>query len=294
LNQKYKASVIICVFNEGSAILKALKSLRANDIYNEIETIIIDDCSTDLSTIEILKRIEKFCLIRVLRSKTNLGLSHSRNIGFKNSSSNIIIPLDADDELPPKTLDRIYKSFANDKSVDFIIGDYYLNNLDTNEINLIECQEITSNNIIDAKKLSSNWKLLGTSPCKKETWQKVGGYNLEYSYSVQDVDFWIRVIQKGCKGIYLNTPIYKWNKSSNGMNSSFDTIVLIQLLEKHTDFYLLSQSKKEVYNKIFESHYPNKRYNVINNLTKRYFLKLGWLNKLRSIYILIISNFGKA
>jgi len=293
LDSKYKISVIVCIYNERECLLTALKSLRNNYIYNETEIILIDDCSTDLFTQKILLRLKRFTSFKIIKSDKNLGLSNSRNLGFHHSSTDLILPLDADDELPPKTLDIIYKIFLENPHIDFIVGDYYLNNLDTNEINLIECQDITTNNIIDAKKLSSNWKLLGTSPCKKKAWQKIGGYDLEYSYTIQDVDFWIRIIQSGCIGVYLNTPIYKWNRSSTGMNSSLKSLMIINILQKHLNFYLLSQSKKHLYNKIFEANYPFKQVKTINNLTKRYFFKLKLLNQIRSIYILFISIFKK-
>ncbi|RZJ52711.1 MAG: glycosyltransferase family 2 protein [Flavobacterium sp.] len=287
----YKVSVIICTFNERDCILKALKSLKLNDIYTETEIILIDDCSTDLVTLQILNRLDKFTRIKIIRSEKNLGLSNSRNLGFINSSTEIILPLDADDELPANTLDLIYKTFIENTGIDFIVGNYYLNDVETRQINLVECTDITSNGIIDAKKLASNWKLLGTSPCKKSTWEKVRGYDLEYSYSIQDVDFWIRVIFNGFTGMYLNFPIYKWNKSSNGMNMSFDRFDMIKILDRHEDFYLLSWQRKDLYNKIFEGYYPYKQKEVINRYGRKSFFYLRPKNKIRFIVFFLVNLF---
>jgi glycosyltransferase involved in cell wall biosynthesis len=283
LDKQHQISVIICVFNERESILTALKSLKQNEIYPETEIILVDDCSTDSFTLKLLNRLEKFTHIKVIRSKVNLGLSNSRNLGFKNSSTEIILPLDADDEFPANTLDLVYKTFKENANIDFIVGDYYLNDVERNEINIVQCNDIVSDGLIDAKKLSNNWKLLGTSPCKRSAWEKVGGYNLEFSYSIQDVEFWIRVVSDGFKGKYLNVPIYKWNKSASGMNTNFDRYDMTKILDQQAHFYLLTWSKKDLYNKIFEGYYPYKQKEVVINFGKKTFQYLGIKNKIRFI-----------
>lgn len=283
MDKRHQISVIICIFNEKESILTALKSLKHNEIYPKTEIILVDDCSTDSFTLRLLNRLEKFTRIKIIRSKVNLGLSNSRNLGFKNSSTEIILPLDADDEFPANTLDLVYKTFKENANIDFIVGDYYLNDVERNEINIVQCNDIVSNGLIDANKLSNNWKLLGTSPCKKSTWEKVGGYNLEFSYSIQDVEFWIRVVSNGSKGKYLNVPIYKWNKSASGMNTNFDRYDMIKILDQQAPFYLLTWSKKDLYNKIFEGYYPYKQKEVVINFGKKTFQYLGIKNKIRFI-----------
>ncbi|WP_316832728.1 glycosyltransferase family A protein [Pedobacter aquatilis] len=290
MDKNYKISVIICVYNEGISILKALKSLRNNKIYSATEIILVDDCSTDNSTLQVLAKLNQVKNLQIIRSETNSGLSNSRNLGFDNSTTEIIVPLDADDILPDFSLDLIYKAFEENNDIDFVAGDYYLKDVETNESQLIKCDDIATKNIIDKRKLSIHWKLLGTSPCRKSVWKEIGGYSLEFSYSVQDVDFWIRVLQAGFNGMYLNAPIYVWNRSAGGMNFNFDRFDMTKLLEKHLDFYQLSLTRKYIYNKIFESYYPYKDKNKILSLGKRYFYHLKMVNKLRFFYAITLSS----
>lgn len=289
----FKLTVVICVFNEEITIIEALRSLYENETYNDTEIIIVDDFSENEVTKTLLIRLEKFTRVKLIRSQENMGLSYSRNLGFEHATTNYIFPLDADDTLPPNTLDVVYNTFLSNPNIDFIAGDYSIIDLEKSETQLIDCNSLSTNGLVDVVKLSKHWALLGTSPCKKSAWAKVGGYNLKYSYTVQDVDFWIRIMQSGCIGKYINKSIYTWNKSAQGMNAKFDRFEMVKLLEDHPNFYLLSQSKKQLYNTIFESHYPYKQLKTLLKLGKKYFFWLKPINKLRFTSIIGKSLFNK-
>lgn len=87
-------SVIIPSYNREKVIQRAVDSVL-NQIYRNIELIVVDDCSTD-NTIDILSRIEDKRLI-VLRNEKNEGACVSRNKGILNSSGEYIAFLDSDD-----------------------------------------------------------------------------------------------------------------------------------------------------------------------------------------------------
>jgi glycosyltransferase involved in cell wall biosynthesis len=284
VNLAYKLSVLICVFNEEKAILNALRSLIDNKIYGQAEVLLVDDHSTNPVTLRILNLLEKFTSFKIIRSNKNLGLSNSRNLGFLNATTEYVLPLDADDTFPPGTLDVVYQTFTNYNEIDFIVGNYYLNNTDDNNCQLVDCSDLATNGLIDKKKLLVEWKLLGTSPCKKSTWVNAGGYALKYSYSVQDVDYWIRALMLNAKGLYLNEALYTWNRSSKGMNYNFDRLDMFKLMDEHRDFYLLNTTQAELDNKVFEAYYPYKQKEVLIPFCKKHFFHLNNLNKLRAIY----------
>lgn len=290
----YKLSVIICLFNEELCLITALRSLYLNKIHKQTEVIIIDDCSTNPVTLRLLSLLEKFTTYKVIRSKQNLGLSNSRNLGFENATTPYVLPLDADDVFPERALDNIYKTFVENLDFDFIAGNYYLKDVQSGKTQVVDCSNIAISNTVDIKKLAADWKLLGTSPCKKATWQKIGGYNLKYSYSIQDVDFWIRVLSGGSKGFYLNQPIYTWNRSVTGMNMNFDRLDMIKLIEDHREFYLLNNSAAELDNKVFEAYYPYKQKSVLLPLGKLSFARLKAVNKLRLISFYFKTMFNGA
>ena len=289
----FKLTVVLCTYNEGLAILAALRSLRMNNIYPDVEIIIVDDCSQDPLTLRVLHLLKTFGHLKIIFSARNMGLSHSRNEGFNNAQSDYIVPLDGDDTLPPATLDSIYSEFINNPSADFIYGNYEIYDLLSGSSININCKYLCRDGKLSQLQLANNWQLLGTSPCKKCTWQNVGGYAMKYSYSVQDVDFWIRVLASGANGRYLDKTIYKWNRSSLGMNASFDRLDMINLLEDHSEFYQAVYSEKEIQNRIFEGHYPYKKGDIILPIIRKSFFRVTIKNKLRMLRFLLNQTFVK-
>lgn len=86
-------SVIVPNYNNDKYIIKCIDSIR-KQTYNNIEIIVVDDCSTDKS-LEILEKIDD---IRVIKNTSNLGVSKSRNKGILAANGVYITTLDGDDE----------------------------------------------------------------------------------------------------------------------------------------------------------------------------------------------------
>ena len=107
-------SVIIPVFNGESHIQNAINSVL-EQTYQNWELIIIDDGSTD-DTLKLLKdTCTKDARISFhLRASEKKGASSCRNIGLRNSKSDYIVFLDADDALLPHCLQqRVQKMIEN-------------------------------------------------------------------------------------------------------------------------------------------------------------------------------------
>jgi glycosyltransferase involved in cell wall biosynthesis len=94
---KKKISFVIPSFNCAAWLPHAVKSCQ-EQTYENIEIVIIDDCSTD-STEQYINWLLKQGDKRIVyhRNGTNLGRSESRNIGNKLATGDIICVLDADD-----------------------------------------------------------------------------------------------------------------------------------------------------------------------------------------------------
>jgi glycosyltransferase involved in cell wall biosynthesis len=284
-----KISVIICVFNEEYCILEALKSLKNNHIYEDVEIILVDDCSSNPVTLRILNLLKRFNRYNVINSPKNLGLSNSRNLGFQNALSEYVMPLDADDIFPAGTIDLIYDTFEKNPEIDFVYGNYNIEDDDMNRKE-ISCEDVTSNKHIDYYKLLNKWILLGTSPCKKELWQRISGYSLKYSNTVQDSDFWIRALKANAKGFYIAKVIYEWKRSLKGMNENFDRLDYYILLEEQFEFISKYQSKSELTNTISEGYYKTKSLKKMIKFNITHIFHLNIKNLLRPFLIIINGN----
>ena len=89
-------SVIIIAYNKKDIILKSIRSIQNQSLKN-IEIILVDDCSTDNSSIiykELLKTDKR---IRIFTHLKNMGVWRSRLDGFLYSNSPYVIHFDAGD-----------------------------------------------------------------------------------------------------------------------------------------------------------------------------------------------------
>lgn len=101
---KYKISVIIPIFNAEKYLKECLDSLINQSLGIEnIEVILVDDCSSD-SSLEIAKSFaEKYSSISLLEQSTNQGPGAARNLGLKHVHSDFVTYLDSDDYIDDNT-----------------------------------------------------------------------------------------------------------------------------------------------------------------------------------------------
>ena len=95
-----KLSVIIPVLNEEDSIEKLndqIHSILTENEINKFEVLFIDDGSRDNSWIIIKSLVEKHPqTVRGIKLRRNFGKSTALNAGFKNTSGDIVITMDAD------------------------------------------------------------------------------------------------------------------------------------------------------------------------------------------------------
>ena len=90
-----------------------------------------------------------------------------------------------------------------------------------------------------------DWRLLGTSPLRASLWKAVGGYDEAkwLTNSVQDMDFWIRVLKRGFRGAYLPGTIYRWAMHESNMHAAVPPDCHARLALRHRNFYATRQSR---------------------------------------------------
>jgi len=91
-----KVSIILPVYQGEKTIKSAIKSIL-KQTYQNIELIIVNDCSIDKTDEIISKIIKKYNQIKYIKNDKNHGVYFSRNIGIKESTGDFITIQDADD-----------------------------------------------------------------------------------------------------------------------------------------------------------------------------------------------------
>lgn len=109
-----KLSVIVPVYNVERHIRKCLESL-ANQTLDDIEIIVVDDGSTDLSKDIIKEYVENYNNVKYYK-KENGGLSDARNYGMEHATGEYIAFLDADDYIDFKAYEKMYEKAKKENS----------------------------------------------------------------------------------------------------------------------------------------------------------------------------------
>lgn len=112
-----KVSIIIPIYNVEKYMRKTVDSV-INQTEKDIEIILVDDGSTDLSGQLCDELAFQDCRIRVIH-KENGGLSSARNVGVEEATSEYILLLDGDDYLRKDAVE-ILLSVANEYPADII------------------------------------------------------------------------------------------------------------------------------------------------------------------------------
>lgn len=120
-NKKDKISIIVPVYNDEKYIRFCIESI-IHQTYSRLEIILVDDASED-SSLEICK---EYALsdnrIIVLHNEKNLGLSGSREKGYRSATGEWICFVDHDDCMDMQAVEKLLA--AADEDTDIIAGKY--------------------------------------------------------------------------------------------------------------------------------------------------------------------------
>lgn len=91
-------SIIVPVFNQQHLLFRALESIP---IREDIETIIVDDASTDSTWEKLVEyvKVHPNRNIKIYRNETNRGVGYTRNVAIDHASFDYIYGVDSDDYL---------------------------------------------------------------------------------------------------------------------------------------------------------------------------------------------------
>lgn len=114
----------IAVYNVGSEFLCACLDSVVKNKNDNVEIIIVDDCSTDCSAQICAEYAKQDSRIRIITNKENMGVSASRNRMIDEANGEWILFLDGDDMLSEDTAEIVQKDI--DCAYDVLIYDWVL------------------------------------------------------------------------------------------------------------------------------------------------------------------------
>lgn len=218
-----KYSVVVPVYNAENTIERCVESIIANNMDN-IEIILIDDCSKDSSLEKCNAIAEKYKQIVVIHHDTNKGVSYARNTGIYAAKGKYTLFVDSDDwidSLYCNTFDR----YISENPDSFLICGYVNHDEKYNgRTDIIGWNDIGEYKVSNIK---TELEVLYRSNLLQQLWNKlfiteiIQNNKLKFDESIsigEDFRFILEYIRvsKINKVVLINKPLYHYMRDQEG------------------------------------------------------------------------------
>ena len=223
---KKTVAVIIPCYKYTHYLKECVESVR-RQTYPVTEIVVVSDGSPD-NTVEVCKELGVTCL-----EKPNGGLSSARNYGIKNTTSELIMCLDADDKLVPGAIEEHIKLMDDDKA----IAQCSLMEFDERFAIMVPTTPTSLKQVMRGNTIFCN------AMFTRKTWEAVGGYDESeiMRWGWEDYVFWIRCLKYGC---HVNTSDFialryrcHYGQMTQASTSPHWDDLKKYIMEKHKDIY---------------------------------------------------------
>jgi hyaluronan synthase len=137
-----KVTVVIPAFNEGAMVGRSIRSVAACDYpKDKLEVIVVDDGSRD-DTFFFMQHLRREFpdLVRLVRFEGNRGKRSALVSGIRAATGEIIVTIDSDSEIEPKTIHEMVVPFLADAKVGAVAGRVSVLNRDSPISRMLEVQ----------------------------------------------------------------------------------------------------------------------------------------------------------
>ena len=203
-------SIIVPVYNSEKSLKLCLTSL-VNQIFSNIEIIIVNDGSTD-GSLKICKEFQKKDDRILIINQNNQGRSVARNVGICNASGQYIMFVDSDDyvsnEYCMKAIEILLKYNA-----DIVLFDYYIKKSNS----IIEKNTCAKNGILNKEEAMDT--VIDASFLPMKIFKKKIFNNVKFpvNKNYEDVFTTYQLVEKAKKIYHLEMPLYYYVQRDNSV-----------------------------------------------------------------------------
>jgi glycosyltransferase involved in cell wall biosynthesis len=174
-------SIVLPTYNGAKYLRKSIESC-IQQTYQNIELIIVNDCSTDETATIIQEYMCKDKRIKVISNNENRKLPGSLNIGFNRAKGDLFTWTSDDNVYAPNAIQKLLENITENTNTDIVYSSYYF----------IDEQ----GNKLDTYGFSPENLLFKCAPgaCflyKRKVHEQLNGYD-ETKFRMEDMDFWLR------------------------------------------------------------------------------------------------------
>lgn len=215
-----KISVIVPVYNVDHYLEPCVSSI-VNQLYTNLEIILVDDGSTDRSSLICDSWMKIDSRIQVIH-KNNGGLSEARNVGLSIASGDLIGFVDGDDWISPNMFSLLYENMIETGSDIASCG------IELVWEGIAETYRLTKEGCCVLNKRAAMEAIISESWLKQPVWNKL--YKAETLKNVkfvlgkthEDVFWSYQVINNADKVSVIDTPCYHYvQRRGSIMNRSY-------------------------------------------------------------------------
>jgi len=213
-------SVVIPCFNHGQFLMDAIHSVEQCD-RSLYELIIVNDGSTDPSTIESVKGLERSGY--TILHQSNQGLAAARNNGIAASRGRYILPLDADNKIRPPYIREGIRVLDRRPHVGVVYGNgqYFGDRSGPRVVPEFDPLRLILKNYIDA-----------CAVFRRDVWTRCGGYDAQMPVQgFEDWNFWLEAASQGWRFFHLNTIVFDYRYRNDSMIRSLSESARDQCLQ---------------------------------------------------------------
>jgi glycosyltransferase involved in cell wall biosynthesis len=196
-------SVLVPHFNQARFLSECIDSIRAQT-YPEIETIVVDDASTEEGAEGVLDELEALDGVKVVRLAENGGPSRARNLGLDHCSGRYILPVDADNKLLPDAVAMLVAQLSTaGEDIGFIYPNlqYFGNREDYYEVPEYNLYTLLHGNFCDTCSLLD-----------RQIFDAGERYREEIRLGHEDWEFVLRLAARGVRGEAARGPTVLYRK----------------------------------------------------------------------------------
>lgn len=245
-------SVIIVNWN-GLRFLKDCFDSLAKTTYKNIEIVFVDNASTD-SSVEYVQR--NFSSVKIIRNKTNLGVSEGHDIGFKNTKGDAILLLNNDTIVKKDVIKTLVKALYADKSIGAVQPKLVMYPKGV-LIDSVGCFFLSTGDLYhygrekhpDDPKYNNYMEIFSTKGAcmliKRKVLERTGLFDKDFYAYFEDTDLCIRIWLSGHKIIYMPSATV-YHKGGGGSRQMMQSYILYHAYKNRICTYLKNFSFKYI------------------------------------------------
>lgn len=205
-------SIVTPVYNAERFIKKTMESVL-NQTYENLELILIDDCSQDKSEELIQKELIRDPRIKYVRLNENSGAAVARNKGIEMAQGRYIAFIDSDD---------VWKSDKLEKQLDFLMRNDYAFTYTAFET-ITDDGKLTKSEVTVPEKISYTGLLKNTAIACSTVLidrKKTGDFRMPNVRKGQDTATWLQLLKEIPYAYGLNEVLSSYRKVPGSISSN--------------------------------------------------------------------------